>query len=164
MQLELYCQKHHTHNTAFSIVSTSKFVAKIRTYSSDSNHMLKYTLEKQLIATSQTSWFCQKLNPLLVQVGEVKVIVVNKSKVLRWVLCWLIMKILKMSLVNWAVLLSKMKIEWVSRCICILTYFFRGETLMNPFTNWCQWTWQVLHSDLTIPLKYGEDTTNRVIV
>jgi hypothetical protein len=37
--------------------------------------------------TPPTSWFFQEYNPLLARAGELKVIIANKCKVLRRVLC-----------------------------------------------------------------------------
>jgi len=41
----------------------------------------------KLDATPMTSWYFQEFNPLLPQVGELKVVIVNKSKVLGRMIC-----------------------------------------------------------------------------
>lgn len=49
----------------------------LRTFSSDSRHVHKYTLGTQLTTPAQTSWFFQQFNELLGKIGEVKAIMVN---------------------------------------------------------------------------------------
>jgi hypothetical protein len=58
-----------------------------RTYSSDSNHVLKYIPGMKLDQTPSTAWYFQELNPLLSLAGELKVVIANKNKILSRVIC-----------------------------------------------------------------------------